>query len=687
MHRNTLASGPLLMVALLMGCSTARPTAPAPAVAHGAAPDQSKATFGTWGVEVENLSTAVSPGTDFFTYVNESWIRTATRPSGYSRFMEMNAMHLRTESRIQAIIEDPGDEAGPAGRQKIQDLYRSYTDVGAIERRGLGSIRGDLDRILAITDLEGVARWMAHPSAYSIVEAYVFADAGHPERTILHLDQQTLFGRFVDLPALEHHQAYRDYVATTLERAGIAQSGMRADDLLALEKRLAEVQWDRIKLADRLANYHPMPRAELDRFAPGFPWSAFLEAKSVPPVEELVLNTDTAVQASARIFSETPVEVWKSYLLFHWIQKHVEFLPAAYRDASFAFYGRVLAGRDSERSRESRGVQFVNGNLSELVARVYVARHFPAAYRARVQELVGYLFRAWRERITNAGWLDDSTRGAALAKIASMSVEVGFPDQLRDYAEVRISADDPVGNLHRLQQAYGVTRLAYLRRPSREWDWYQSPQTVDASYSPQLNRITFPAGILQPPAFDPYADPAVNFGAIGAVIGHEMGHGFDEQGSRFDSAGRLRNWWTPLARANFERGSTGLIQQYSAFEPIPGVPLNGRQVLNENIADVSGLGIAHLAYRMYLEDKLGGIAPVLDGFSGDQRFFLAWAQYWRALETEPGLRQAIAGSYHSPPRYRVNGVLRNIDAWYAAFNVTPADALYLAPDQRVRLWW
>jgi putative endopeptidase len=688
-HRAALAAGP---IALSLSCSNASLKAPLPvpvaAEASDTGPDRGKPALGRWGVEIDNFSPTVSPGDDFFTYVNERWLQTASRPPGYSRFMEMNAMHLRTEARIKAIIEQPGETAGATGRQKIQDLYRSHTDVAAIEARGIGPIRADLDRILAIEDHEGVARWMAHPSSYSIVGAYVFADAGNPERTIFHLDQQTLFGSFVDLPtSADHHSAYRDYIAATLGRAGIDQAAQRAEAVVALEKRLAAVQWDRVKLADRLANYHPMSRSELERYAPGFPWSAFLAAKGVPPIKELVLNTDTAVQASARIFGETAVDAWKSYLLFHWVQKHVEFLPAAFRDASFAFYGKLLAGRDAERSRDSRGIQFVNANLSELIAKEYVARHFPASHRAEMRELVGYLMRAWRERIQSADWLDEPTRHAALAKIETMSVEVGFPDQLRDYAEVRISADDPIGNLHRLQQAYWVTRLAYLNRPSREWDWYQAPQTVDASYSPQLNRITFPAGILQAPAFDPNADPAVNFGSIGAVIGHEIGHGFDDQGSRFDASGRLHNWWTAVARANFERGTSGLVGQYSGYEALPGLHLKGRQLLNENIADLSGVGIAHLAYRMYLRDRHGGVAPVLDGLTGDQRFFLAWGQYWRALETDPGLRQAIEGSYHAPPRYRVNGVLRNIDAWYAAFDITPEDKLYLAPDQRVRLWW
>jgi putative endopeptidase len=649
--------------------------------------DAGKPAIGRWGVDVENFSKTVSPGDDFFTYVNERWLETATRPSGYSRFMEMNAMHLRTEARIKEIIEQPDEAAGSAGRQKIEDLYRSYMDLDGIERRGIGSIRADLDRILALRDHEGIARWMAHPSSYSIVTAYVFADAGNPERTILHLDQQQLFGRYVDLPdSANHHAAYRDYVAATLSRAGIDRADKRANALVALEKRLALVQWDRVKLADRLANYHPLRRAELERYAPGFPWSAFLDAKGVPPIEELVLNTDTAIQASARLFAETPVDVWKSYLLFHWIQKHAEFLPAAYRDASFAFYGKLLGGRDSERSRESRGVQFVNSNLPELIGRIYVSRYFPESDRVRMRELVSYLVRAWRERIESADWLDEPTRRAALAKIDTMAVEVGFPDHLREYAEVRISADDPIGNLHRLQEAHWITRLAYLNRPSKAWDWYQPPQTVDASYSPQLNRITFPAGILQPPAFDAHADPAVNFGSIGAVIGHEMGHGFDDQGSRFDPSGRLHNWWTPAARSSFERGTRALIEQYSAFQPLPGLHLKGQQLLNENIADLSGVEIAHAAYEMYLRDKYGGVAPVLDGFTGDQRFFLGWGQYWRALETESGLRQAVENEYHSPPRYRVNGVLRNIDAWYTAFNIKPSDELYLAPEERVRLW-
>ena len=644
------------------------------------------AVFGDWGIEIGNLSESVSPGDDFFTYVNEKWLETTDLPPGYTVFTEFNAIFLRTERHIKEIILAPGNAAGPDSRQKLQDLYKSYVDVDAIEELGIEPLRVDLNRILAIDDHEGVARWMANPLSHAIVGSYIFADAGNPQRMVFHLDQQVLGGRIADWPEYEqHHAAYRDYIAAMFDRAGIDKPDLRADQIITLEKRLSDVGWTSTQLRDRNANYHPMRRSELGSYAPGFPWAAFLNEKGVSNIDYLVMNTDTAIQASARIFAQTPVDVWRSYLLFHWIQNHVDYLPASYRDASFEFYGQLLNGQKEPRDRDSGGIQFVSRKLSELVGALYVARHFPPSHREELREIVGYVRQAFRKRIDSAGWLDEETRKGALAKLATMSVQVGYPDKLRDYSEVVIKPDDLIGNVHRLRDAGHAISLTRINQPSQEFGWHLPPQMVDASYSPQLNRIIFPAGMMQPPAFDPNADPAVNFGVIGAVIAHEMGHGFDDQGSKFDATGRLHNWWTPTSRARFETATKGLVEQFNGYSEY-GTSFRGKQTLGENLADLSGIGVAYHAYRDYLNDKHGGVAPVLDGFTGDQRFFMAWAQLYRMVGTEAGVRQFIRRSYHSLPKYRVNGAMRNIDAWYEAFGITEDDALYLPPNERVRLW-
>jgi putative endopeptidase len=396
------------------------------------------------------------------------------------------------------------------------------------------------------------------------------------------------------------------------------------------------------------------------------------------------LNTDSAIQASARVFADTPVDVWRSCLLFHWIQNHVDYLPVAYRQARFDLNTR-LGGPQTQRSRQSRATQFVNDNLADLVGRAYVDRYFPNGYRERMNEIVRYLKRSFAERIGAANWLDAPTRMAALEKLTAMSVLVGYSDKMRDYAEVEIAPDDPVGNVHRLQAADWAFQRSHLNAATSEWGWNVPPQRVDATYGPQLNRVVFPAGILQAPAFDPCADPAVNFGAIAAVIAHEIGHGFDDQGSQFDARGRLRDWWTPSTRAEFERRTRLLATQFAAYSPVDGVHLDGDVSLGENIADLTGVSIALQAYHLYLGEHGKDSLPVRDGFTGDQRFFLAWAQFWRAIEPEDWLRQAAHES-HAPPRYRVNSVVRNMDAWYDAFHVEAYDALYLAPRERVRIW-
>lgn len=617
------------------------------------------------------------------------------RPAGYAQYGEMNAMFLRTETRIKAIVE--GASAKEPGSNKLAALYRSYVNVASIDKAGLAPIRRDLDSILAIATHAQAARRMAHPLSHTIVACYVFLDAGDTRRSRLHLDQQAASGRIVGLPDRRYYDttsdqyasqraAYADYVAQTLARAGIGDGAARAAAVVALEAKLAAAQWNPQQLRDRTLNYRPMSFGELLKYAPGFPWQIFIEAAGYPPVDTVVLNTDTAIRACAAIFAATPLETWRSYLAFHWIHNHAHLLPRAFQDASFRFYGTTLNGQISRRSREDRGIQFVSQNLPELVGARYVEQFFTRVERDAVDAMAPFLQQALRNRIARADWLDAATRATALAKIDAMRLRLGYPDDLRDYADVAILPADPIGNLHRLKAAQVKWDAQYLANPSRPYRWHLPPQSVDGSFSPQLNAVTFPAGLLQAPAFSAKADSAVNFGAIGSVLGHEMAHGFDDQGSRFDDRGNLRDWWSPEARAAFDARADVLVAQYSAFEPLPGAHLDGRRSLGENLSDLVGVSVALDAYRLYAAAHGIDTTAVRDGFSGEQRFFLAWAQLWRSVETESALRADIETAYHSPAKYRVNGVVRNLQAWYDAFGVDSRAGLFLAPGKRASIW-
>jgi len=652
----------------------------------------------SWGVDLSNLSQTVSPGDAFFEYVNEGWLRTTVSPAGYAEYGEINAMYLRTEAWTNTLIQGGPDGGETIADPKIAALYASFMDTDAIERLGTAPIRDDIDAILAIPDHAGVARWMAKPVSHAIVGAYVFPDETNTRRTLLHLDQQTLGPRILGLPSRMHYEgdggdypalrtAYRDHVVTMLDLAGVAgANSAQADAVVALETRLAAVLWNAEQLRDRRLNYHLMTRAELLAYAPGFEWNAYLEGSGFGDVEEVVLNTDTAIRASAAIFAATSVEDWRIYLAFHWIQNLAYLLNAEVQEASFAFYGRRLAKQQEQRSRPARGIGFVNRNLPDLIGKAYVAEHFSATHRDRIDAMAGFLKRAFATRLSDAEWLDDATRSVALSKIDKMGLKLGYPDVLRDYGEVDIQPDDAIGNLHRLNAAKVAEDRLQLADPRHPWPWHLAPQAVDGSYSPQFNAVTFPAGILQAPAFSLAADAAVNFGAIGAVLGHEMGHGFDDQGSRFDDEGNMRDWWSPGSRAAFEARAEKLVAQYDRYEPLPGVHLGGRRSLGENLADLVGVTLALDALRLYAAEAGMDMSIRLDGFTAEQRFFLGWAQFWRTKTTDDALRRQAQSGYHSPARYRVNGVVRNLDAWYEAFDVGPGAALYLPPDERVAVW-
>jgi predicted metalloendopeptidase len=476
-----------------------------------------------------------------------------------------------------------------------------------------------------------------------------------------------------------------------------ARAKSEAAQILSLETEIAKLHWERAKRRERELTYNLMTVQSLERDAPAYPWAAAFRSAGLalppgpsaqhegnaPVLREVVVAEWSAVPELAKLFRSTPVGTWKSYLTYHYLSASASVLPKAFDDENFDFYGRILNGQPEQRLRWKRAVQAVNAALGEAVGELYVAKHFPPESKAAMEALVGNLRKAYAEHIANEPWMTPETRQVALEKLEAFRSKIGYPVKWRDYSKLTIKPGDAFGNHERAEVFEWNRQLARLDKPTDRDEWGMTPQTVNAYYNPTFNEIVFPAAILQPPFFDSKADPAVNYGAIGGVIGHEMGHGFDDQGSKSDAKGILRTWWKPEDIDAFKQRTGALADQYAQFEPLPGLHLNGRLTLGENIGDLGGLTMAHDAYRMSLN---GAVPPVIDGLSADQRFFLSWAQVWRELIRPEALRNRILTDPHSPAEYRVNGVVRNVDAWYSAFEVKPGDKLYLAPEQRVRIW-
>jgi endothelin-converting enzyme/putative endopeptidase len=430
--------------------------------------------------------------------------------------------------------------------------------------------------------------------------------------------------------------------------------------------------------------YHLMTVDELTRYAPGFAWKPFLDAKGFGAQSELIVETDTAVAKLASLFADTPVETWRSYLAFHTIDSLAEYLSPDWQQAHFDFYSGRLQGIKQRRPLKDRAIGHVSDYLGEPLGHAYVDRYFPPEYRTQMERLVANLRAAFRNRLEKNDWMDEPTRKEALAKLDGITSHIGYPDRWRDYSALRLDPTDLVGNAKAIAAFEDADSLAALKETRRDWQWSYSPQTVNAGYAPDLNSITFPAAILQPPFFDPNADPAVNYGAIGAVIGHELGHAFDDQGSQSDADGLLRNWWSDASRREFDKRVKVLVDQFDAYVPVEGMHVNGALTLGENIGDLGGVTVAYDAYHLSLRPAVDG--PVIDGLTGDQRFFMAWAQVWRELSTSDAIRQQILSDPHSPGEFRANGALRNVDAWYSAFGVKEGDAFYLPEGKRAKIW-
>jgi endothelin-converting enzyme/putative endopeptidase len=661
---------------------------------HGAsaATAPSKARYGGWGVDLNARDPSVKPGDDFWRYVNGGWDKVTQidpdRTSAGAGVLLVDEAERQVRTIVEDLARDPA-KSGQVGRQ-VGDFYASWMDEAGIEARGTAPLKPYLDRIAGIRDRAGLIEAFAAPGYTSPVGVGIIPDPADPTRYVAFASQAGLGMPNRDYYLLEgakydaFRAAYRAYIVKLHQLAGIADPEVKADRIIALETAMAKVQWAPERQRDIKQIYNPMNRAQLAELAPQFEWPAFLKAAGLDGVETVVAAEKSAITETGKMLDTVPLSTWKEYLAFHMIRANATALPKAFDQANFEFYSKTLRGVPQQRERWKRGIQLINGTLGEAVGRVYVERHYPAESDRQMSELIANLRAGLETRIAASPWMDAATKEQARAKLAAFDPRIGHPVKWIDYSSLHVDRNDILGNMMRANEFAWNLQLSRLGKPVDRALWDMNPQEVNAYYNPLMNQITFPAAILQPPYFDPNADPAVNYGAIGAIIGHEIGHGFDDQGRQFDATGRIRDWWTAKSGEEFNKRAEKFGKQYDSYEPIPGTHINGKLTMGENIGDLGGLEMAYAAYRLHVAKH--GEPPVIAGLTGDQRFFLAFGQAWRSKIREDALRERLLTDPHSPPEYRVNGVVRNVDAWYKAFNVKPGDKLYLPPEERVSIW-
>lgn len=696
--------------------AVAQPAATPPAAA---APTESKLptmNFGTWGFDPAALDTAIDPGDDFFAYANAKWLKANPLPTEFSRFGAFTLLGEKSTADVKALIDelvakDPATLSNDEAR--IVAAYRGYFDTAAIDKAGLAPAQPYLTKIKSADTLAGLVTLWGEPGIPSPLGGGINVDAKEPTRYSVYVGAGGLglpdrdYYLNTGAKDVEIQAKYKDYLTFLLGQAGYADAAGMAAKVYAFEDQIARtVSWDRATRRNRDLTYNALTPAQLAALDPAFPVAAMLKANGfdktdrfivgdLPPTDARVaeLKIDAATRAKIgggtpamlALLRATPVEVLQAWTVKNFLNGNAAVLPSAIDKASFAFYGTTLSGTPEQRPRWKRAIGEAEGLIGERVGAAYAARYFPPASKAAMDKLVANLRQAMAISIRENTWMSAATKKEALAKLEAFDPKIGYRDNLEDYEGLELNAASPLANRMAAARWQNAYNLAKLGGPIDRTEWGMLPQTVNAYYNPTKNEIVFPAGILQQPFYGITADAAVNYGGIGAVIGHEMGHGFDDQGSKSDGTGMLRNWWTDADRAAFDAKGNALVEQYNKFCPLDDgkTCVNGRLTLGENIGDVGGLNLAYRAYKLSLggkEDK------VIDGLTGDQRFFLAWAQVWRSQQREASNRQRLRTDSHSPEEFRVNGVVRQMDAWYKAFNVTPDDALYLPPEQRVVIW-
>lgn len=671
----------------LAGCDrqTGEDATPAPA-----------AELGAWGVDLTARNETVKPGDDFFKYVNGTWLDTFEIPADKSSYGAFTVLRDRSEERVKEIIETLANETHAPGsvEQKVADYYASYLDTEAVNQKGIAPLEPLLAEIEAIANRDDLIRMFGRAGKDDLdspIGGGIGIDRIDPDRYMVNVGQSGL-----TLPDRDYYlgdderfvkarTAYKGHIARMLGLAGIEDAEAKAEAILALETEMAGHHWPRTELRNRDKTYNLYSFAKLEEEFSGFDWRAFFDAAGIGSIETLNISTPSALAPLIGVIDSVPLESWKAWLSFKAIIGHANLLSEDIDSANFEFFGKVLSGQPEQRPRWSRGVQLVGAlnGLGEALGQVYVERFFPESSKQMMVALVENLREAYRRRIEKLDWMGEETKKEAFAKLASFDPKIGYPDKWQDLSSINIVPGELYANAKAVSDYFYEDQLARLSEKTDRSRWFMTPQTVNAYYNSSWNEIVFPAAILQAPFFDPGADLAVNYGGIGGVIGHEMGHGFDDQGSKSDANGVQRNWWTDEDRANFEARTKALGGQYDSFEPLPGQFVNGSLTMGENIGDLGGLSVAYEAYKIATEGK----APeAKDGFTDDQRFFLGWAQVWRAKAREEALLRQLKSDPHSPAEFRVNGVVRNMDVWYDAFGVTEGDALYLPPEERVHIW-
>ncbi|MBT8049340.1 MAG: peptidase M13 [Xanthomonadales bacterium] len=671
--------------------TAAEPVASAPAEAAVTAEE---VPLGS-GIEMSGFDTSVRPQDDFFDYVNGKWVAETALPADRARWGTFDALREKSQEDVRALIEEVSAienvEPGSA-TQKIRDFYNAYMDTGAATELGVEAIRAELDEIASIESYDDLFRAFATLGVYGVngpIGGGIFSDLKDPDTNVVYLVESgiTLPDRdyylLDDEQFVEGRELLNTYIASLFELAGMEGGADKAQAIQEVEHALAKVHWTKEENRDPVKSYNPKTPDELQQLAPNINWEVTFEAGQIPARDRYIVSQPSFFEAASGIIADTSLDTWKDYLTYQTIDAFAPVLGDQFFRAWFEFYRAGLQGIDEPRPQWKRAVNSVNGNMGELLGQLYVDRHYQEESRARMETMIANLKEAYRQSILALDWMGEETKQQALDKLSKFNPKIGYPENWRDYSSMEITEGDLVSNVKSAADFEYRRNLDKLDRPVDKNEWFMNPQTVNAYYNPAWNEIVFPAAILQPPFFNVEADDAVNYGGIGAVIGHEIGHGFDDQGRKFDGDGNLRDWWTEEDNSRFEVRKNMLAEQYNGYEVIDGLTINGEFTSGENIGDLGGLGIAYKAYKLSLD---GEEAPVIDGFTGDQRFFIGWAQVWRGKARDAETKRLLTVDPHSPAKFRANGAPVNVNAFYDAFDVKEGDGMYLPPEERVKIW-
>jgi predicted metalloendopeptidase len=648
------------------------------------------------GIATEYIDPSVRPQDDFYEHLNGKWLKTVEIPADKSSWGSFAKLRDDTLPQLRGIIEKAAANNAAKGTdaQRIGDYYASFMDEAKLEQLGIAPLNGELAKIAAVKDKAELPALLAHLGKIGVNVPFDFgihqdnkdstkyvADIGQGG---LGMPDRDYYLKTDDAKLAAAKAKYQTYVEHMLSMAGDKNAAANAKAIVDFETEIAKVQWTKVELRDPIKAYNKVDLADLGTLAPGFDWKPWLDTSNLSgKVTYVIVGQPTYLKSFMQVANNTPIDVWKAYLSMHLVDAYASYLNKAFVDERFDFYGKTLSGVKEIEPRWKRGVGAIERSQGESLGKLYVAEYFPPERKARMEALVKNLLAAYKQSIDKLDWMSPATKKEAQAKLAKFTPKIGYPNKWKDYSALVVARDDLVGNVMRSREVEYNRELNKLGKPIDRDEWGMTPQTINAYYNPEMNEIVFPAAILQPPFFDANADDAVNYGGIGAVIGHEISHGFDDQGSQYDGNGNLRDWWTAADHKNFEAKTKMLVNQYNQFEPIPGYHVNGELTLGENIADNSGLAIAYKAYKISLKGKK---PPVIDGLTGDQRLYMGWAQVWRMKMREQQQIQQVKTDPHSPGQFRANGTLRNQPGFYDAFKVKEGDKMYLTPQERVIIW-